>query len=664
MTADFTYQQGVAIDPQTSRLVEAGSGVFRDKAGGTVQAMYDLLGNPIVGILLSDIGVHAAFKADLPRGVLTFGSVDLPAVSIEAIDASLEAQAAKEAAEAALALTQAYGSDMSFVSGVADQTRAARDEAILAATEASTAATEAAEEAAAPAVASAGQAAADSANARTEAQNAASNAHAAALAAEAARVAAEAAAAAEELLPPGGTDGQALVKISNADGDVDWENLPPSLPLGGTDGQALFKITDLDGDANWENLPPPLPPGGVDGQVLTKISNADGDANWEALPAGGGGGGSAVLEPLVKAIVRRDAVYTTSTTGVPIPWEIVEVAPQGVGWDGTKYTIQTAGLYLVSVSMRFNPSVVTATGYIQLRIYKATTGYDFTQIPMTVAGVAITPRITRLMQLEVGDQIGAGPYTPAGTTAASLAANNTNAFEITKVPELAPGGGGVVVERPVAVSRRQVSSVPVANTTSVTIPFDTEDFTEGGWSFAAGVFTVPVDGLYQVNAKVNLSAATGVKQITLLVNGSPSGPGIVNTAATSAPVAVLRSSRMLRLVAGDTVMAQAWQNSGAAGSISASPTAWTSIDITKVPAAYAGSAVSTYGERNYSPSGGSWPLSPGDRHPGVDPVGHSRVQQRHPVRGWRLHHPGRWLLRHQLHGELRTLTQRATDRSG
>ena len=89
-------------------------------------------------------------------------------------------------------------------------------------------------------------------------------------------------------LPDGGTTGQALVKKSNTDQDVEWSSIE-ALPSGGTQGQVLTKKSSTDGDADWEDIEA-LPSGGTTGQVLTKKSSTDGDAEWsdvDALPSGG-----------------------------------------------------------------------------------------------------------------------------------------------------------------------------------------------------------------------------------------------------------------------------------------------------------------------------------------------------------------------------------------
>ena len=52
-------------------------------------------------------------------------------------------------------------------------------------------------------------------------------------------------------LPPGGTTGQALEKLSNADGDAGWVSLPPGLPAGGGTYYVLQKVSATNYDVVW-----------------------------------------------------------------------------------------------------------------------------------------------------------------------------------------------------------------------------------------------------------------------------------------------------------------------------------------------------------------------------------------------------------------------------
>jgi len=52
-------------------------------------------------------------------------------------------------------------------------------------------------------------------------------------------------------VPAGGTTGQALVKKSSTDGDVEWKAIN-SIPDGGTTGQVLAKKSNTDKDVEWK----------------------------------------------------------------------------------------------------------------------------------------------------------------------------------------------------------------------------------------------------------------------------------------------------------------------------------------------------------------------------------------------------------------------------
>jgi hypothetical protein len=112
--AAYTVSQGVVIDGTTSQPIRGGTGVLRDVAGGDVQPMFDLLGNPIASIPVNEFGVYSPFSMDIPRGTLDFGSVLLPVKSNELDDALpvaeqalVVATAAQTAAEAAQTAAEA-----------------------------------------------------------------------------------------------------------------------------------------------------------------------------------------------------------------------------------------------------------------------------------------------------------------------------------------------------------------------------------------------------------------------------------------------------------------------------------------------------------------------------------------------------------------------------
>lgn len=81
MSADFTFDPGLVFDDTTMTTAKNATGVLRDVAGGSVQPVYDLLGNPLSGLSTNEFGYVGRFKADIGKGVLDFGSITQPVFS-------------------------------------------------------------------------------------------------------------------------------------------------------------------------------------------------------------------------------------------------------------------------------------------------------------------------------------------------------------------------------------------------------------------------------------------------------------------------------------------------------------------------------------------------------------------------------------------------------
>lgn len=62
-----------------------------------------------------------------------------------------------------------------------------------------------------------------------------------------------------QTLPPGGTDGQVLMKASNQDFDTYWANIQKELPNGGDIDQVLTKRSSANGDVEWRSFSASLP---------------------------------------------------------------------------------------------------------------------------------------------------------------------------------------------------------------------------------------------------------------------------------------------------------------------------------------------------------------------------------------------------------------------
>ena len=353
---------------------------------------------------------------------------------------------------------------------------------------------------------------------------------------------------------------------------------------------------------------PTLPPGGTDGQVLTKQSDLDGDADWETF-AGGGGGGGAVMEPLVVGVYQRTTAYSaTNTAGAIVVWDSVEQAAQGITYNSTtgQFTCVTAGLYLITARMRFNFSGTTnVAAYNQMRLLKNGAIWDFGHVPYTPTGTAAhTIDISRQIPLVAGDVV-AIQVVPGGATVTvdmTVSTTHTNSIEISKVPELSPGGGGVVVERPVqGIVRRTTALTTDASSSPIT--WDTVELAPTGVTWDGVNYTIQTAGLYQVSVSARVqpatATATGYIQARILKNGGAYDFQQFPFANTTGSALTARVTRYMYLNIGDYIGGGLFTPASNTATLVVGSTT-NAFEIVKVPAAYAGSAVSTYGERNYA----------------------------------------------------------------
>jgi len=136
-------------------------------------------------------------------------------------------------------------------------------------------------------------------------------------------------------VPLGGNQGQFLGKITAADGDFEWLDLPsgdpsnPELPLGGNEGQVLTKNSSTSGDVKWADPVggSGLPDGGSTGQILTKNSEFNGDATWQDAPEAG--------DAFPSLVDNAGKILAVKSTEDGVEW--IE-APTGTGSGSTPVT--------------------------------------------------------------------------------------------------------------------------------------------------------------------------------------------------------------------------------------------------------------------------------------------------------------------------------------
>jgi len=335
-----------------------------------------------------------------------------------------------------------------------------------------------------------------------------------------------------------------------------------------------------------------VPPGGTDNQVLTKQSDTDGDADWEDPQ----GGGVAVVEPTYAAL-RRHAAATSilDRTVTVIPFDTM-VNEDGITWDAatSSFVVPVDGYYNVEYGITYAITVTTGLRIMYVQVDSVTqTAVQDEGTTGNVAG-SVTLKVLAGQKIRIVTQ-----QTSGSTITLAPSAPTYTYVGITKVPTLSPGGGGIVVDRPVHGAWAQTTAISTSSSTLLQVPMATEiDAPVGGLVNVGGLVTIPEAGYYQINAQVSFTTqASGSYR-----NGYIQKNNLTIERGAATPDDILPTIKLAKcqyFAAGDTVRVCAYQTSGTAVLLEAS-NSQTNMDITKVPAAYAGSAVSTYGERNYS----------------------------------------------------------------
>lgn len=90
--AEYVYDEGLVLLEGTSLPAPLGTaGVFRAVPGGPAVQVYDLNGSEIPSVKVGEFGVHQQFTADIPHGVLDFGSKELVKESKQQREAGFQA---------------------------------------------------------------------------------------------------------------------------------------------------------------------------------------------------------------------------------------------------------------------------------------------------------------------------------------------------------------------------------------------------------------------------------------------------------------------------------------------------------------------------------------------------------------------------------------------
>lgn len=316
-----------------------------------------------------------------------------------------------------------------------------------------------------------------------------------------------------------------------------------------------------------------LPSGGTAGQLLIKQSSTDGDALWKT--------------PVTDAVILRTATQQAMASGTEVTM-VYDAAsstdPLGM-WDGAgTVTVQRAGLYEITANYSFAATAAAGSRITLIRLGGTTVKQWYETY---VANQAVFATHTIVVNLAAGTTIQSRQYQSSGAslnTYGAQVATNPSLY-VTRLGDSIPGTplpDPVIGERTYAAIRTQTAIVSAASGAQTPIPFDTQE-TSDGITWAAGVFTVPVDGYYQVLSCIAfpaLAATTSFCQNRLLVNGTTRVVAALPLSPTQATFVVM--SRTIQLAAGDTLSVNANHGAGSALSIGGTANNW--FSVTKVPA--------------------------------------------------------------------------------
>lgn len=225
------------------------------------------------------------------------------------------------------------------------------------------------------------------------------------------------------------------------------------------------------------------------------------------------------------------------------------------------WTCPVAGAYDISGSIFTNSAAWTAGNTLSLAIAvngtAIATGYTFP--PTASQGLAAAVRLGSV-QLNVGDTVRLQGASSVSVTCSGGIQGNF--FSISLVPGRSTLSAGDTVA--FAAYKNSGSHTSTGNPQTIASWNAASFDTTGSFNATTGVFTAPIAGIYDVTYAVAFAAnSTGTRWCKLQKNGVDtgnlsSGAGYALLAAT----AINTGGAKIRLIAGDTLQLQGFQNSG------------------------------------------------------------------------------------------------------
>lgn len=116
----YTFPAAPVHVESTGGFAIGSTGVLRAYVGGEAVPMWDMNDSPITSVTVGQAGAYPDFKADIPDGVMDFGSVPITAISKESFTAALDAKGIAESALSQAETLQTSKAAVLHTHGVAD----------------------------------------------------------------------------------------------------------------------------------------------------------------------------------------------------------------------------------------------------------------------------------------------------------------------------------------------------------------------------------------------------------------------------------------------------------------------------------------------------------------------------------------------------------------
>jgi len=227
------------------------------------------------------------------------------------------------------------------------------------------------------------------------------------------------------------------------------------------------------------------------------------------------------------------------------------------------------------------PSCSTSTSALQ---YTSGTGFTCYASSATTAGTLAQFAATTSSQLAgvISDETGSGALVFATGGAINPTSTGTTTPGTGAFTTLSASGNDALLYQ-----TTNALSVPNVTATTVTTWTKVSDRVNANFSASTGVFTAPVTGQYWVAANLTYAVTTGgsgIVQAVRIVGNSVTlmQQQIAITTTTTAPQTVSVSG-LVSLAAGQTIVIQAFQNSGSAVLLAVGSAYNNSVSIVRVP---------------------------------------------------------------------------------